>query len=99
MVQTPPDEPSRVFDYVAERIARGLGEPVREREEGASVDGDGGPPHPPGMDDSWRTLVDARLSRLEGSVAGLKGSVDGVRWVVGILTVVMIGGFGFLGFQ
>jgi hypothetical protein len=29
----------------------------------------------------------------------LKSSVDGTRWVVGIVAVVMIGGLGFLGFQ
>jgi len=29
----------------------------------------------------------------------LKGAIDSTRWVVGIVAVVMIGGFGFLGFQ
>ena len=43
--------------------------------------------------------VDARLSRLEGALEGLKASVDGTRWVIGIVALVMIGGFGFLGFQ
>jgi hypothetical protein len=55
---------------------------------------------------NWRTSVDARLGRLEGSVSrlegvveGLKSSVDGLRWVIGVIAVIMIGGFGFLGFQ
>jgi hypothetical protein len=51
------------------------------------------------MDANWRTSVDARLSRLEGALEGLRASVDGTRWVVGLVAVVMIGGFGFLGFQ
>jgi hypothetical protein len=51
------------------------------------------------MDANWRTTVDARLSRLEGALEGLRASVDGTRWVVGLVAVVMIGGFGFLGFQ
>jgi Flp pilus assembly pilin Flp len=29
----------------------------------------------------------------------LKSAIDGTRWVVGIVAVVMIGGFSFLGFQ
>ena len=55
---------------------------------------------------NWRTSVDARLGRLEGSVTRLEGvverlksAVDGLRWVVGVIAVVMIGGFSFLGFQ
>jgi len=28
-----------------------------------------------------------------------KGAIDGTRWVVGVLAVVMLGGFSFLGFQ
>lgn len=44
-------------------------------------------------------MVDARLARLEGALESLKTSIDGVRWVVGIVAVVMIGGFSFLGFQ
>jgi len=29
----------------------------------------------------------------------LKSAIDGTRWVVGIVAVIMIGGFSFLGFQ
>jgi hypothetical protein len=48
---------------------------------------------------NWRASVDARLGRLEGALEGLKSSVDGVRWVTGVIAVVMIGGFSFLGLQ
>lgn len=41
---------------------------------------------------SWRTSVDAKLE-------GLKSSLDGTRWVVGIVAVIVLGGFSFLGFQ
>ncbi|HVC56316.1 MAG TPA: hypothetical protein VND95_10195, partial [Stellaceae bacterium] len=58
----------------------------------ASTDGGDGSPPPSGTWLSWRASVDARLE-------GLKGSIDSTRWVVGVLAVVMIGGFGFLGFQ
>jgi hypothetical protein len=37
-------------------------------------------------------LVDARLEALQGSI-------DGTLWVVGIIAVIMIGGFALLGFQ
>jgi hypothetical protein len=57
-----------------------------------STDGGNGAPPPSGTWLGWRTSVDARLE-------GLKSSIDSTRWVVGILAVVMIGGFGFLGFQ
>jgi hypothetical protein len=57
-------------------------------------------------DATWRAAVDARLGRLEGSlgrlegvVEGLKSAIDGLRWAVGIIAIVMIGGFSFLGFQ
>jgi hypothetical protein len=53
--------------------------------------GDGAPP-PSATWLSWRASVDARLE-------GLRGSIDGTRWVVGIVAVIMIGGFSFLGFQ
>jgi hypothetical protein len=55
---------------------------------------DGGDGMPPASRTwlSWRASVDARLE-------SLKGSIDGTRWVVGIVAVVMIGGFSFLGFQ
>ena len=47
---------------------------------------------PPGAWSGWRTSVDARLE-------GLKGAIEGTRWVVGIVAVIMIGGFSFLGLQ
>jgi hypothetical protein len=53
--------------------------------------GDGAPP-PFGTWTGWRASVDARLE-------GLKGSIDSMRWVVGIVAVIVIGGFSFLGFQ
>ena len=56
------------------------------------ADGGNGAPPPAGTWLGWRASVDARLE-------GLKGSIDSTRWVVGIVAVVMIGGFGFLGFQ
>src|SRR5688500_3746018 len=62
-------------------------------DEAANVgSGNGAPPSPPGGWTGWRASVDARLD-------GLKGSIDSTRWVVGIVAVIMIGGFGFLGFQ
>lgn len=65
----------------------------------ASTDGGDEAPPPSGTWFNWRASVDARLARLEGVVEGLKSSVDGMRWVVGIVVVVIIGGFSFLGFQ
>jgi hypothetical protein len=62
--------------------------------------GGGGPSfRAPGTDLSWRAAVDGRLSRLDGALEGLKASVDGTRWVIGIVAVVVIGGFSFLGIQ
>jgi hypothetical protein len=60
--------------------------------ETTSNDGGNGAPPPSGTWLGWRASVDARLE-------GLKGSIDSTRWVVGIVAVIMIGGFGFLGFQ
>jgi hypothetical protein len=57
-----------------------------------STDGGNGAPPPSGTWLSWRASVDARLE-------GLKSAIDGTRWVVGIVAVIMIGGFSFLGFQ
>jgi hypothetical protein len=57
------------------------------------------PPDPPDIDPNWRTSVDTRFARLEGSLEGLKSSIDNTRWVIGILAVVVIGGFSFLGVQ
>lgn len=58
----------------------------------SSADGGNGAPPSSGAWLGWRASVDARLE-------GLKASIDGTRWVVGIVAVIMIGGFGFLGFQ
>jgi len=73
--------------------------------EMTSGGGNGAPPRS-GTWLDWRASVDARLGRVEGSVArlggaveGLKSALDGLRWVVGIIAVIMIGGFSFLGFQ
>jgi hypothetical protein len=62
------------------------------------------PIHP--TEQTWQASVDTRLlglvgsvARLEGWMEGLKSAVDGLRWVVGMIGVVMIGGFSFLGFQ
>jgi hypothetical protein len=57
-----------------------------------TTDGGNGAPPPSSTWLGWRASVDARLE-------GLKGSIDNTRWVVGIVAVIMIGGFGFLGFQ
>jgi hypothetical protein len=67
--------------------------------EMTSTDGGNGAPPPSGTWTSWRATVDARLAGLEGALGGLRASVDSTRWVVGIVAVIMIGGFGFLGFQ
>ena len=64
-----------------------------------STDGGNGAPPPSGTWLGWRASVDARLARLEGALEGLKSAIDGTRWVVGILAIIMIGGFSFLGFQ
>ncbi|MGC2415945.1 MAG: hypothetical protein WA459_25030 [Stellaceae bacterium] len=60
--------------------------------EMTDADGGTGAPPPPDSWTGWRASVDARLE-------GLKGAIDSTRWVVGIVAVVMIGGFAFLGFQ
>ena len=61
--------------------------------------GNGAPPRPPGREDAWRATVDSRLAQVDGALAGLRNSIDGVRWVVGVVAIVVIGGFSFLGFQ
>jgi hypothetical protein len=71
-----------------DRIAAASG----SEETAKTGNGNGVPPPPTGTWLGWRASVDARLE-------GLKGSIDSTRWVVGIVAVVMIGGFGFLGFQ
>ena len=66
-----------------------------EASTGAGVTGtDGGNGAPPASATwlSWRASVDARLE-------GLKGSIDGTRWVLGVVAVILIGGVSFLGFQ
>jgi hypothetical protein len=57
-----------------------------------STDGGSGAPPPSSTWLSWRASVDARLE-------GLKSAIDGTRWVMGLVAVIMIGGFSFLGFQ
>jgi hypothetical protein len=74
-------------------------EASRGSETTRAVGGNGEPPGPADSWMNWRAVVDARLARLGGAVEGLRGSVDGMRWVIGMVAVVMIGGFGFLGFQ
>jgi hypothetical protein len=36
---------------------------------------------------------------VEGAVEGLRSSIDALRWVVGILALVIVGGISFLGVQ
>jgi hypothetical protein len=68
--------------------------------ETTSAHGGSGPPNrPPDLDVGWRATVDTRLAQLDGALVGLRTSMDGARWVIGIVAVVMIGGFSFLGFQ
>src|SRR6266851_692990 len=55
--------------------------------------GDGGP-HPPDMTD-----ISGRVARVEGAVEGLRSSIDALRWVIGILALVIVGGISFLGVQ
>jgi hypothetical protein len=61
--------------------------------------GNGTPPRPPDVDTAWRATVDTRLAQVDGALTGLRTSMDGARWVIGIVAVVMIGGFSFLGLQ
>jgi hypothetical protein len=51
------------------------------------------------MDMNWRSSIDARLARVEGTLEGLRASIDSTRWVIGIVAVIIVGGFSFLGFQ
>ena len=71
---------------------RGRDEARQKAERLPTSDGGNGAPPPSGTWLSWRASVDARLE-------GLKGSIDGARWVIGIVAIIMIGGFSFLGFQ
>jgi len=74
-------------------------EASREASTARTGGGNGRPPAPPDLDSSWRAVVDVRLAQLDGALAALRASVDGARWVIGIVAVIMIGGFSFLGFQ
>lgn len=77
---------SDAIDFANRRAAA-----VREVIEGGNAGtGNGGPPDETWT--GWRASVDARLE-------SLKVAIDSTRWVVGMLALVMIGGFGFLGFQ
>jgi hypothetical protein len=88
MSSIPPETPPRVFDYLKERIRRGLGEPssTAGSEEVVLVDQNGGGPHLPGMD------IGERLARLEVGQ-------DWMKVILGLLGAVVIGGFAFLGVQ
>ena len=66
---------------------------------GRTGGGNGTPPVSPDTDIRWKATVDSRLARVDGALEGLKASIDGTRWVVGIVAVILIGGFSFLGFQ
>jgi len=45
------------------------------------------------------TDLSNRVARIEGAIDGLRSSIDALRWVVGILALVVIGGISFLGVQ
>jgi hypothetical protein len=45
------------------------------------------------------SVLSERLARLEGVVEGVKSSIDSLRWVIGILAVIVVAGLGFLGVQ
>jgi hypothetical protein len=66
----------------------------------STIDGGGTPPHPPTMD------FGERLARVEGSIEGLRGSIDGLRFgftimagAIALVAAMMLAGFTFLGFQ
>jgi hypothetical protein len=89
MTNIPPEHPpSRVHDYLEERIRRGLGEPIAPAigDEAAPIDVGGGGPHPPRMD------IGERLARLESAQ-------EWTKVVLGLIGAVIIGGFAFLGVQ
>src|SRR5689334_11644345 len=54
-----------------------------------AVETGGGPPHPPGMDDSWRSSVDNRLGELKGALDGLRLSFSILAGAVGLVAAVM----------
>ncbi len=84
------EKPRRVTDENADDFSSS---------EAAAVEAGGAGPHDPGMDDTWRAAVDSRLAKLDGAIEGLRSSIDGLRWVVGIFVVAMIAGFAFFGVQ
>lgn len=59
-----------------------------------ALEGGNGGPHPPDMTD-----ISGRVARVEGAVEGLRSSIDALRWVIGILALVIVGGISFLGVQ
>ncbi len=88
MQNIPPEPPAHIFDFTAEKIRRGLGEPnlPQDVESATPIDAGGGGPHPPGMD------IGERLARLESGQ-------DWTKVILGLIGAVIIGGFAFLGVQ
>jgi len=69
-----------------------LKEQVRSiREQGRAIETGGGPPHPPPMDNGWRSSVDNRLGELKGAVDGLRTSFSILIGAVGIIVTIGIG--------
>jgi hypothetical protein len=74
--------------------------PLREDDAGKivdeipSVETGGNPPHPPGMDDAWRSSVDTRLGELKGALDGLRLSFSILAGAVGLVAAVMAIGIG-----
>ena len=85
---------SNVTEFSRHEREQTLNELTQELTEAGTTGGSRGNGPPPTSGDwpGWRVSVDARLE-------ALKGAIDGTRWVVGIVAVIMIGGFSFLGFQ
>lgn len=79
-----------VKDYLQERIARGLDEPI-SRHGGGPVDPPPGPPH-----DGDMTMPTDRLAKLEHEVHAIKGSLDWAKVLFAFLGAVMLGGFAIL---
>jgi hypothetical protein len=66
-------------------------EQVRSIREERAVETGGGPPHPPSMDNGWRSSVDNRLGELKGAVDGLRLSFSILIGAVGIVVTIGIG--------
>lgn len=84
-----------VRDYIQERAARGLGEPVRRRDDPPALAVGGGGPHDTGM-------FDERIGRLEGAVEGLRHSQNltiGATVGVGAILAAVVVGFGIYTLQ